>query len=126
MGYESRIHVVERVIDRFADELARFDLCKMGYEEVDGRSFREIFDREIDYTLYYTPTYKENADWGKPQNEDCYGDICGATDFDTVIDWLERSAVVKEYDRAACFLECLKIMRTCYAGREIDIVHFGY
>lgn len=125
MGYESRIHIVVP-LEHYGDEIARFDLCKMGYEYVDGRAFREIFEREIDYSLYYTPTYNEDVDWRVPQNEDCYGDVCGATDLDTVIEWLEKSDVAKEWSRAACTLECLKAIRKQYGNDGIDVVHYGY
>lgn len=56
MGYESKIIIVERhehekldgTLLPYGDDIACFDLSKMGYEQVNGKAFPAVFTNEID------------------------------------------------------------------------------
>lgn len=65
MSYESRIFIVERHEHKtwvYGNEIARFDLCKMGYYMFDGKSFRDLFKKEIDFDLNINVEDKEHYD----------------------------------------------------------------
>lgn len=122
MGYESKVFVVMRKEHDawcYGDEIATFDLSKMGYEQVDGRSFPTIFDVPIDFDLYIND---------ERTKEDCYGAHCGMTSVERVIEWLEKSEVAKEYRRAKLFLAFLYALRERKHEfvDEIVLVHYGY
>lgn len=132
MGYESKVFVIERseIVPLngmkpyvLGIEIARFDLCKMGYDMVDGRMFPSIFDVPIDFMLY-NPV----EDVVETQ-EDCYGEHCGMTSVECVIEWLEKAPEdMRTYRRAALFLDFLYALREReheYDG-EIVLVHYGY
>lgn len=134
MGYESIVFVIVRREIKplngmptfaYGDEIARFDMCKMGYEQVDGRSFPAIFDMPIDFDLY------SPIEGGKEETRtDMYGDVCGMTSAERVIEWLERAEVTKDYRRAKLLLGCLRAVREheheFTDDGEIVIVHYGY
>ncbi|MBP5581467.1 MAG: hypothetical protein J6X85_06745, partial [Ruminococcus sp.] len=101
----------------------RFDLCKMGYDMVDGRMFSSIFDVPIDFNLY-APL----EEVGETQ-EDMYGAHCGMTSVESVIEWLENAPEdMRTYRRAALFLDFLYALRAREheSDGEIVLVHYGY
>ena len=133
MGYESRLIVVDRweteeVSRKFAfgDTLVRIDLCKMGYDLVDGKGFTEIFTDKIDFNLYEESFNDEEYEADKDAyKKDRYGDWCKMTDLDTVIEWLEKANM--DYRRARL---CLAILKDIKANEQdygdIRVVHYGY
>lgn len=133
MGYESKVLIGVRNEYEYPngnkhicfDEIARFDLCKMGYEEVNGKRFPDVFRKEIDFDLYcMTDEYfAEDAD----RRIDCYGEHCKMASLGSIITWLEKSETMKEYRRAKVFHDCLKaIAKNHHEFGEIVAVHFGY
>lgn len=131
MGFESRIIVVERTEAKpgdggvriigtyvFGDELVSIDLCKMGDEEVDGKSFRDLFDKEIDFDLFVD---------GERTRKDKYGDVCKYTDISTVFSWLRESNTGKEYRRAKMLSRLLTALKESEPDyKEVCLVHYGY
>ena len=129
MGYESMVFVVERKEIQplngmpmwvHGDEIARFDLCKMGWEQINGRPFSGVFDEPIDFDLY--------VDRDTAERVDCYGDECKMASVDRVMKWLGASQVLKEYRRAQlfyAFLGALKEREQDFEG-DIVLVHYGY
>lgn len=129
MGYESMVFVVERKEIQplngmpmwvHGDEIARFDLCKMGWEQIGGKSFSGVFDEPIDFDLY--------VDRDTAERVDCYGDECKMTSVERVMFWLENSEVLKEYRRAQLFYDFLKALRAREQdfGSGLVLVHYGY
>ena len=135
MGYESKIVIAERSENKtpngktlvWGNEIARFDLSKMGWDEVNGKSFPALFTHEIDFDIYINP---EQYDKIMPDNyfrEDMYGDICKWASVDTVIDWLEASGVANTYRRAKLFLGFLRVLRDQRKDYgQLCVVHYGY
>lgn len=128
MGYESKIIIVERhehekldgTLLPYGDDIACFDLSKMGYEQVNGKAFPAVFTNEIDFDLYC-------VDPEKPTRVDMYGDICKWADVEDVIDWLEASNVAKTYRRAKLFLDFVRCLRSHLDDfGQLCVVHFGY
>ena len=130
MGYESKVFVINRCVVHplnnmpdyvFGEEIARFDMCKMGYEKVNSVDFPHLFNKPIDFDLYYP------IDEVAETREDCYGDTCGMTSVSRVINWLEKAEVTKEYRRAKVLLDCLRGIKAYEQEFEdIVVVHFGY
>ena len=130
MGYESKIIVVERfkpdMTDGkgYGDEIARFDLSKMGYETVDGIPFRGVFHTPIDFDLY--GMYRE-IEKDSDYYTDCYGEHCKWATIEEVKAWLEKSEVLKTYRRAKLFYDFLCALEQRQSDfRQIVLVHFGY
>lgn len=134
MGYESRIFVIERkVLNDFGytigSEIARFDLCKMGYDKVNGIEFREVFKTPIDFNIY--------SGWEDPDKEydeedyrvDLYGEHCKYAPVDDVINWIEehmKSDGYEYYRREALFLDFIKSLKEHKDDySELVLVHFG-
>lgn len=128
MGYESKVIVVDRQQYKdwvYGDEILRFDLSKMGYEEVMGRTFKGVFRNEIDFDLYYTGVRDE--DGVASRREDMYGEVCKWATLDEVIFWLENSETGKEYRRAKTLLGVLRGLKAEEGEWEqVCVVHFGY
>ena len=131
MGYESKIYIcaVNRGFSAtpYANKIAMFDLCKMGYERFNGKSFVELFDKTINFDLYL------DGDGDNTVTEDAYGDtLVYTTDIISVIEWLEELVTKTSYRRAILFLEFLKaLQKQSEAGvwntwNEITLVHYGY
>lgn len=127
MSYESRVYIVERnEYDNwvYGSEIAKFDLCKMGYHMFDGKSFRDLFKKEIDFDLNI------NADYDpEDYRTDAYGEHCKYTNIDVVIYWLEIYIKETHYRRAELllnFLYTLKEQIKKGMWGEICIVHYGY
>lgn len=135
MGYESKIVIVERTSGTYpsgknfvsASEIARFDLCKMGYEQVNGKEFHKIFTIPIDFDIYVRTDEPEQDYDPEYWRVDCYGDHCAWATVDDVIDWLEQSQVVNEYRRAELFLDFCKALKAHESDyKQICLVHYGY
>ena len=135
MGYESKIVVIDRREHEatgkhpawvYGSEIARFDLSKMGYERVDGKEFREVFSAPIDFDLYVANDDGEihpDEYW----REDCYGEHCKMASVDDVLQWLEKSEVLKEYRRAKLFYDFLRVLKEHENEyQQIVLVHYGY
>lgn len=133
MGYESKVFVILRHEVKplngmppfcYGEEIARFDLCKMGWEQINGRSFSSLFDIPIDFDLY------NPIEEIKETRKDCYGDLCRMTSAERVIKWLEKSEVAKDYRRAKLFLDFCRALRVREREFSDDgtvvLVHFGY
>lgn len=131
MGYESRIYIVERHEYKtwaWGSEIARFDLCKMGYYMFDGKSFRDLFKKEIDFDLNINVEDKEHYN-PEDYRTDAYGAHCKYTDIETVIYWLEIYIKEENYRRAELFLNFLYTLKEQIKKGmwgEICIVHYGY
>jgi len=138
MGYESTIIVVQRSIVKMpngkewvhGEEIARVELCKMGYERVNGREFREVFTKPIDFNLYNFKSMDESTVYDDEEyRTDVYGAHCNMAQIDDVLQWLEASKVytVDKYRRATLFhdiLLTLKEHQDNYA--PIWLVHVGH
>lgn len=129
MGYESRIYVIDRKKSDdfvYGAEIARFDLSKIGYEVVAGKTFRDVFTAPIDFDI--DNGADESGDYVPDDfRVDNYGEHCKYTDIQTVIDWLQSSETAKEYRRAALFLDFLRVLSARESEyRELVLVHFGY
>ncbi len=131
MGYESRIYIVEREEHKnwvYGSKIAQFDLCKMGYYMFDGKSFKDLFNKEIDFDLNINV---ENKDCYNPEDYriDAYGEHCKYTNIDVVIYWLEIYTKEVNYRRAELFLNFLYTLKEQIKKGmwgEICIVHYGY
>lgn len=135
MGYESKIVVVERITCEYpngksfviGDEIARFDLCKMGYEKVSGKVFWKVFTTPIDFDIYLNTEQPEKDYDPEYWRTDCYGDHCTWATVDDVIDWLEQSESAKTYRRAKLFLDFCKALKAQESDyKQICLVHYGY
>ena len=134
MGYESKIVIVERCempapngnILVWGNELARFDLAKMGYETVNGKTFPKAFTNPIDFDLYVDENSNETG--SEYFRTDKYGDHCNWATVDEVIAWLEgASDDIKRYRRAALFLDFLRVLREHEKDYEqVCVVHYGF
>lgn len=97
----------------YGEIIARFDLCKIGYD-----SFYDIFKTPIEYEIFA-------EDNNHKTNTDNYGDHIKSADFSTVIDWLETNGRKMNYRRIAPFLAMLKGFDLS-AWKDLEIVHYGY
>lgn len=130
MSYESRVFVIDRHDHGdgfvYGGEIARFNLSSMGYEYVSGKQFRDVFKTPIDFDLDIPAD--ESGEY-KPElyREDCYGHSCKYATIAAVMEWLEKSTVLREYRRAKLFYDFLKVMQEHESEyREIVLVHYGY
>lgn len=131
MGYESKIIVVERHQHDsfvFGDELARFDLCKMGYDFHDGKQFRNLFTVPVDFDLYVNQSSSSEEETEDFYRVDKYGEHCKyTTDIDGVIGWLELSEAHDHYRRAALLLDFLRVLKSRQNEYgQLVLVHFGH
>lgn len=133
MGYESRIIVIDKekitswtgnemVI---TNELAVFNLSCMGYKEINGKSFRDLFTTPIDFDLLGYVDDEEDPDI---RRQDMYGEHCKyTTNFDEVIEWLEASEKEDPYRRSRMLLGFLKSFKdNVKFFNEVCLVHYGY
>ena len=137
MGYESKIIVVDRHEHEaknglpgwvYGDELARFNLCKMGYDRFDGVLFRELFTVPVDFDLYVNNEELDKTDPPEYWREDMYGERCKyTTDINRVISWLGQSEQHDHYRCAALFIDFLRALKEHESEyRQICLVHYGY
>jgi hypothetical protein len=132
MGYESRLFIVDRKsINQknkppyvFGEKIAEFDLCKMGYDRIDGKTFTDNFKIDLDFDVYsddYCP------DCGNEINIsiDRYGEKCKGAKVETVIGWLEKYEQQDHYRRIPPVLAFLKALQPD-EWQELIVVHFGY
>lgn len=133
MGYESRLIVVDRVETgtptgntlAFGDSLVKINLCKMGYDKVNGKEFTEIFTDKIDFNLYEDDCEEEYKTDKDAYKKDKYGAWCKMTTLDTVIEWLEKANM--DYRRARMCLDILKGIKDSEQDfGDIRVVHYGY
>lgn len=131
MGYESKIFVcnVYNLHDdkdriKYGNKIAVFDLCKMGYDKYNGKTFTQLFDTPINFDLFL------DGDEDNEVTEDKYGDILTYTeDIDSVIEWLEEFITDVDYRRAELFLEFLVALQGQIVTNKWDnivLVHYGY
>lgn len=130
MSYESKVLVIDRTPGWRATigrEIARFDLCSMGYDVYDGKCFRELFTTPIDFDVYVR-SQEEDDETEDFYRTDCYGEHCKYTkDFDSVISWLEQAEEKEHYRRAKLFLNFLKGLRDSVKEfDELVLVHYAY
>ena len=123
MGYESKIYVVEEyepVFDGrlgYGDIIATFDLCKMGYDIYNGKSFRQLFNQDRTCDFY--------ADDGNTIiKEDCYGDEIQKADPEEVIAWLKQMTKDNSWYRAKVFYKFLLELEKTGVG--YSLYHYGY
>lgn len=122
MGYESRIYIVKKHAlipnDAEWDEvIATFDLCKMGYDLIDGVSFRGLFKAPVG-CMY-------GDDGNTEIIEDCYGDDVEGAPIRVVIHWLYKWLKTNDYGRAKVFYSLLKSMAKEIGG-DLWCYHYGY
>ena len=128
MGYESKIIFVDRHEyssgSVYGQEISIWDMCKMGWYEFNGKSFKDIFTIPIDFDLNL------NGDvWGEKARIDSYGEHCKYTTINVVIEWLEHYVEKVNYRRAELLLAFLYIMKEQINNgkwNEICVVHYGY
>ena len=128
MGYESKIIFVERHKYSsgcvYGQEISIWDMCKMGWYEFNGKSFKDIFTIPIDFDLNL------NGDvCDEEARIDNYGEHCKYTDVNTIINWLEKYVSKVEYRRADLLLAfCYSLKEQINNNRwnEICVVHYGY
>ena len=124
MGYESKIYVVQEYEPIFGTErlgygdiIAVFDLCKMGYELYNGKSFRDLFNQKRTCEFY--------ADDGNTIiEEDCYGDEIEKADNAEVIAWLKEMTKGTDWYRAKLFYKFLLEIEK--SGAAYSLYHYGY
>ena len=125
MGYESRIYVVEPLSDKYGNVIAMFDLCKMGYDLIRGKSFPDLFKIEQyeNFSFY-------SDDGNTPIKKDPYGDtVKKAASNIEVIEWLNtyiriEGGAENAWWRAVVFRDFLKSLERhemCY-----ELYHYGY
>ena len=128
MGYESKVLVGHRFEMGSGyvgfDELAVFDLAKMGWETVNRKHFNDNFKTPIDFNIYLTNYDPEKEYPNEFFREDCYGSHCKYTDIDSLINWLEKSETAAEYWRAKIFLTFLRSLKE--EAPDCVCVHYGY
>lgn len=130
MSYESKVLVINRSeipnLWVSGQELARFDLARMGCDKFNGKKFTELFSTPIDFNLYVNHSDEVVDD--SFYREDCYGKHCNFTrDIDEVIAWLEEFQKKEPYRRAEMLLNFLKLFK--YQIGQFDdicLVHYGY
>lgn len=122
MGYESKIYVIRKHKSIHGDKdwddvIATFDLCKMGYDEINGKWFRRLFTEPVG-TMY--------ADDGNTEiTEDCYGDaVEGAPVYDVLL-WMSKWLETNTYNRAKAFYRMLIAIAEEIDG-DLWCYHYGY
>lgn len=140
MGYESRLHIVERhetvrkknrntYRDIYCLDVARFELCKM-----DNSEFWNLFHTPIDFEL--DGDVCENGE-SIILTEDCYGKHCCYAEISEVIEWLEKEVRHDDYRRLKPLLALLKgfdLNEWNYSNSDdngntdtrLIIVHYGH
>lgn len=139
MGYEIKCFVgLRKEVETpsgepwvFFTELASFDLSRHYGEQVEGKSFCDIFTTPIDFNLYYKESENEHGIDDPIWRMDCYGDHLVSASVDTVLQWLEKSEMSKSYRRSktfTAFLRCLWDNRTDYTNTdgELIVIRYGY
>lgn len=118
MGYESKIYITRK--SKYSDwneVIATFDLCKMGWDIINGKTFRGLFTEPVG-TMY--------ADDGNTEiHEDCYGDAVEGAPIHDVINWISKWVYANDYGRARVFLNLLESMEAEIDG-DLYCYHYGY
>ena len=128
MGYESKIIFVDKHEyssgSIYGQEIATWDMCKMGWYEFKGKSFKDIFTIPIDFDLDLNGEV-----FGEEARIDAYGEHCKYTTVDNVINWLECYVEKVNYRRAELLLAFLYIIKKQIDDgkwNQICVVHYGY
>ena len=118
MGYESKIYVTRKSeYSDWNEVIATFDLCKMGYDLIDGKPFRQLFNEPLG-CLY-------GDDGNTKLCEDCYGDAIEGAPIENVADWIGKWLKVNDYWRARVFHKLLnELIKDC--DGELWCYHYGY
>lgn len=135
MGYESRVFIIERSECCggkfvYGDEIARFELCKMGNEVVNYKYFTDVFKTPIDFDLHdigEDPNCEEYRE--EDYRTDQYGEHCKYASIDSVLEWLESSETVnvEKYRRAVLLRDFLKMLKDRSSDfGNIVVVHYGH
>jgi len=118
MGYESKIYIVRKseYFD-WNEVIATFDLCKMGFEMYNGRTFRSLFTLPLGGDMY-------GDDGNTPITEDCYGDEVQGAEVADVLKWIKKFNKKNDYWRAEVFESLLESL----ASHEDNLYcyHYGY
>jgi len=122
MGYESRFYVVEKTdissIDddnkKYASEIAKFDMCKMGYGSHTLKLVKESPKTEC---------YIFSDDGNTKILEDKYGDPLKELDIKPLIKALKKDD--DGYRRVKPFIAFLEALNP-KQWRDIKIIHYGY
>lgn len=117
MGYESKIFVVDvrRYGDwNFAERIATFDLCVLGYKD----NFEGIFKNPIDYELYM-------EDGNTLFDKDRYGQHLHSAPISAVVEKLEEMAKNDNYRR---FAPCIALLKGFDESQWhcLEVVHYGH
>lgn len=118
MGYESRIYIAKRC-EYFAyyEVIAEFDLCKMGYDMYNGKTFRNLFTLPLEGDMYMD-------DGNTLITEDCYGDAVEGAELTDVLDWLNEFNRHNDYWRAKVFADLLHTLNKY--DTDLILYHYGY
>lgn len=118
MGYESKIYITRKSeYSDWHEVIATFDLCKMGWDKIDGLSFRDLFTEPVG-TMY--------ADDGDTEiRQDIYGDAVEGAPINKVIHWMYKWLKVNDYYRARVFYTLLKSIAKELGG-DLWCYHYGY
>jgi len=132
MGYESRLFIVNRKSIKkknkppyiYGSKIAEFDLCKMGYDRINGKMFSEIFNIDLDFEIFSDDCC---PDCGAEINLsiDRYGEKCKGAKIETVIGWLEAFEQRDHYRRIPPILAYLKALQPD-EWAELLVIHYGY
>ena len=123
MGYESKVYIVQEyeplIISELAygSKLAMFDLCKMGYESYNRKTFSELFNQERT-CQFYADDFETSIEY------DMYGDPVQKADNKELIKWLRKFCKENPYWRAKALLSCLESLEK--SGEAYSVYHFGY
>ncbi len=115
MAYESKVYIVNVVGEedfKFAQTVAKFDLCNMGRD-----GFTDLFKQPCDFKIW--------VDESTETDTDKYGKKITAGDLQEVISFLENWSETKVYRRIPPFLAFLKALNPG-EWDGLQIVHYGY
>lgn len=117
MEYESRIYVTRKAENFDWDEvIAVFELCKMGWDTVNGVTFRNLFTEPVG-EMY-------GEDGNTRIETDMYGDAVEGAPIGKVIAWLDRWLKDHDYPRARVFHTMLESMTLEIPG-DLWCYHYG-
>lgn len=122
MGYESRVYIVQEWDGTptdlaYGSEIATFDLGKIAYEPINGKTFRQLFDQPRTCDFYAD-------DFNTVIKEDRYGDPIEKAENKEVIKWLREFCKKDNWYRPKILLSCLEALEK--SGVGYSIYHYGY
>ncbi len=126
MGYESRLIIGRRIEHLFEgepeknwiffQELGRYNLCKMDDMRIGGKSFCDLFDREVDFDMFV-------EDDDHPLRIDKYGELCKYVMPDRLLPWLKKYTALDDFWRIPPLIALLEALKD---EENPIIVHYGY